>query len=95
VLDLREVVTLDRRLRGWYQRLESESTTGFGSRSNGWKRIRRASREFTVPPARSYRVREPAAEVALGESFVVETSNLRTPTTGASAEANPATSRSR
>ena len=41
--------------------------------------MRRISRHHTVPPSRRYRVREPVAEVGLGEIFVVETINFRTP----------------
>ena len=41
--------------------------------------MKRVSREFTVAPEVRHEVREPVAEVELGETFVVETINFRTP----------------
>jgi len=41
--------------------------------------MKRLTRDNTVPVGKRYGVREPAMEVELGESFVVETINFRTP----------------
>lgn len=57
--------------------------------------MQRITRDKTVPPERRYRVREPAAEVELGETFVVETINFRTPIIRTPADANPAQYRER
>ena len=57
--------------------------------------MQRVSREHTVPVHKRYQVREPVAEVALGESFVVETINFRTPIVRTPADANPAEYRER
>lgn len=57
--------------------------------------MRRLSREHTVPVERRYRVRETAIEVELGETFVVETINFRTPVIRTPADANPAEYRER
>lgn len=47
------------------------------------------SREHTVGPENRHEVRQPAAEVALGETFVVQTINFRTPIIRTPADANP------
>jgi amidase len=51
--------------------------------------MQRISREHTVGVERRYRAFEPVAEVELGESFVVETINFRTPVIRTPADANP------
>lgn len=51
--------------------------------------MKRISREHTVPPHLRHQVREPVAEVELGETFFVETINFRTPIIRTSADANP------
>jgi len=55
----------------------------------------RIPRDRTVPPERRYQAREPVAEVALGETFAVETMNFRTPIIRTPADANPETYRER
>ena len=55
----------------------------------------RIPRTQTVSMERRYREREPAAEVALGETFVAETGNFRTPVIRTPADANPAVYRER
>jgi amidase len=57
--------------------------------------MKRVTRDKTVPPRKRYQIRDPVAEVALGETFVVETINFRTPIIRAPADANPATYRER
>jgi amidase len=57
--------------------------------------MKRLSREWTVPLEKRYQVREPVAEVELGETFVVETINFRTPIIRTAADANPAQYRER
>jgi amidase len=57
--------------------------------------MQRIPRDRTVPPERRYRVFEPVAEVVLGESFVVETINCRTPVIRTPEDANPAKYRER
>ena len=57
--------------------------------------MQRITRDHTVPPRKRYKVREPVAEVALGERFVVETINFRTPVIRTPADANPETYRER
>jgi amidase len=57
--------------------------------------MQRVTREHTIPPEKRYKVREPVAEVALGETFVVETINFRTPVIRTPADANPETYRER
>lgn len=57
--------------------------------------MQRITREHTVGVEKRYRVTEPVAEVALGESFVVETINFRTPVIRTPADANPPTYRER
>jgi amidase len=57
--------------------------------------MQRIGREHTVAVDRRYRVYEPVAEVELGESFVVETINFRTPVIRTPADANPPTYRER
>lgn len=52
--------------------------------------MKRITRDHTVPVDRRYKVREPVAEVDLGESFLVETVNFRTPIIRSEADANPA-----
>jgi len=52
--------------------------------------MKRITRDRTVPPQRRHKVREPAAEVELGETFLVETVNFRTPVIRTPADANPA-----
>ncbi len=51
--------------------------------------MKRLTRDNTVPVGKRYGVREPAMEVELGESFVVETINFRTPIIRTAADANP------
>ena len=51
--------------------------------------MRRITRDKTIPPDERYQVREPVAEVDLGETFVVETSNFRTPIIRTPGDANP------
>jgi acetamidase/formamidase len=53
------------------------------------------TRDKTVPVQRRYQVREPAVEVALGESFIVETMNFRTPVIRTPEDANPKAFRER
>jgi amidase len=57
--------------------------------------LKRLTRDHTVPCPKRYQVREPALQVELGESFVVETINFRTPIVRSSADANPAVYRER
>jgi amidase len=51
--------------------------------------MQRVPRDRTVPPERRYQVREPVVEVDLGETFVVETGNFRTPVIRTAADADP------
>ncbi len=51
--------------------------------------MKRVSREFTVAPEVRHKVREPVTEVELGETFVVETINFRTPVIRTPEDANP------
>ena len=57
--------------------------------------MQRITRDHTIPPERRYEVREPVAEVELGEAFIVETINFRTPIIRTPADANPAVYRER
>jgi amidase len=57
--------------------------------------MRRITRDHTVPVEKRYRVREPVAEVQLGETFVVETINFRTPIIRTPEDANPTQYRER
>ena len=57
--------------------------------------MRRLTRDHTVPCGKRYQVHEPAIEVELGETFVVETINFRTPVIRTPADANPKTYRER
>jgi len=57
--------------------------------------VQRITRDHTIPVERRYRVREPALEVDLGESFLVETINFRTPIVRTPQDANPAVYRER
>lgn len=57
--------------------------------------MKRVTRDQTVSMQRRYRVREPVAEVDLGESFLVETVNFRTPIIRTPEDANPAVYRER
>jgi len=57
--------------------------------------MQRITRQHTVPVEKRYRVREPVAEVELGESLVVETINFRSPIIRTPADANPAVYRER
>jgi amidase len=57
--------------------------------------MKRITRDKTVPPDKRYKVREPVAEVVLGETFVVETINFRTPVIRNPEDANPGTYRER
>jgi len=57
--------------------------------------MERIRRDCTVRPGRRYRDREPVAEVDIGESFVVETINFRTPIIRSPADANTPTYRER
>jgi amidase len=51
--------------------------------------MRRITRDKTIPPDQRYQVRKPVAEVDLGETFVVETINFRTPIIRTPGDANP------
>jgi amidase len=51
--------------------------------------MKRITRDKIVPLDKRYRVREPVAEVELGEQFVVETMNFRTPIIRTPQDANP------
>jgi amidase len=53
------------------------------------------TRDHTVPPHQRYKVRQPVAEVELGETFSVETINFRTPIIRTPQDANPETYRER
>jgi amidase len=58
--------------------------------------VKRISREYTVPPGdQRHMAREPVAEVELGETFVVETINFRTPIIRVPEDANPVEYRER
>ena len=57
--------------------------------------MKRITRDKTIPPHRRYKVREPVAEVELGETFIVETINFRTPIIRTPRDANPETYRER
>jgi len=57
--------------------------------------VKRLSRRHTVPCDKRYRVHEPALQVDLGETFVVETINFRTPIIRTPADANPPAYRER
>lgn len=57
--------------------------------------MKRISREHVIPLDQRYRVREPVAEMALGETFVVETINFRTPIIRSPEDANPGQYRER
>ena len=57
--------------------------------------MERITRDHTVPVKKRYRVLEPAAEVELDQSFVVETSNFRTPVIQTPDDANPPVYRER
>jgi len=57
--------------------------------------MKRVSRDNTVPVKMRYQVREPVAEVNLGETFIVETINFRTPIIRSPADANPEVYRER
>lgn len=57
--------------------------------------MQRISRVHTIPPEQRYCVTAPVAEVELGESFIVETINFRTPVVRTPADANPVVYRER
>jgi amidase len=57
--------------------------------------MQRIPRDKTVPQDKRYQVREPVAEVELGETFVVETINANTPVIRTPADANPTVFRER
>jgi len=57
--------------------------------------MQRITRDHTVPVEKRYQVHEPVAEVELGESFIVETTNFRTPIIRTPADVNPQTYRER
>jgi len=57
--------------------------------------MQRIMRDHTVPADKRYQVREPVAELELGETFVVETINFRTPVVRTPEDANPAVYRER
>jgi amidase len=57
--------------------------------------MRRITRDKTIPPDKRYQVREPVAEVELGETFIVETINANTPIIREPADANPEVFRER
>ena len=51
--------------------------------------MKRISRDYTIPVYKRHRVKDPIAEVSLGETFVVETINFRTPIIMTPEDANP------
>ncbi len=57
--------------------------------------MKRVSRDKTVPNHERYQVREPVAEVELGETVAVETMNFRTPVIRRPEDANPEVYRER
>jgi len=57
--------------------------------------MQRITRNHTVPVEKRYQVREPVAVVELGERFIVETINFRTPIIRTPADANPKVYRER
>ena len=57
--------------------------------------MKRITRDHTVPLDKRYKVREPVADVELGETFIVETINFRTPIIRSEKDANPVTHRER
>jgi amidase len=57
--------------------------------------MKRVTRECTVPPQVRHKERIPVAEVELGETFVVETINFRTPIIRCPEDANPKSYRER
>jgi len=57
--------------------------------------VKRITRDKTVPLKQRYKVRQPVAEVGLGESFLVETINFRTPVIRTPEDANPRVYRER
>ena len=57
--------------------------------------MQRVTREHTVDVGHRHAVREPVAEVELGETFIVETINFRTPIIRTQQDANPETYRER
>lgn len=57
--------------------------------------MKRISRDHTVAPPVRHQIRTPVAEVELGETFVVETINFRTPIIRAAEDANPKAYRER
>ncbi len=57
--------------------------------------MKRITRAQTIPCDKRYQVREPALRVELGETFVVETINFRTPIIRTPADANPEVYRER
>jgi len=57
--------------------------------------MKRITRDHTVPLDQRYRMLEPVAEVDLGEEFIVETINFRTPIIRTPADANPPVYRER
>jgi len=57
--------------------------------------MQRITRDKTVPLDQRYKLTDPVAEVALGETFLVETINFRTPVIRTPEDANPETYRER
>ena len=57
--------------------------------------MKRITRDHTVSVQSRHEVREPVAEVELGERFIVETINFRTPIVRTVEDANPAKYRER
>jgi len=57
--------------------------------------MKRITRNHRVPLSKRCQVREPVAEVGLGESFIVETINFRTPVIRRPEDANPKNYRER
>lgn len=55
----------------------------------------RIPRKYTIHPEQRYQIRQPVAEVDLGETFIVETINFRTPVIRTPEDANPAQYRER
>jgi amidase len=57
--------------------------------------MKRITRDHTVPQRLRHKVRDPVAEVELGETFIIETINFRTPIIRTPEDANPITYRER
>lgn len=57
--------------------------------------MKKVTRDKTIPVDNRYRIRRPVVEVALNESFIVETINFRTPIIRTPEDANPLNYRER